>query len=120
MLTFPACKAGFGVPKLNENICAQIERAAHLFRAVAAKAINSRPVGRGGVPNRPDRQEFVDTAASLEALVDSSRYAGDTGECRAGLLDPEPLHPVAHCAKRDAEQLGGRRAVVARLFERLV
>jgi len=73
MLTFPAWEAGFGVPKLNENICAQIERAAHLLRAVAAKATNSRPVGRGGVPNRPDLQEFVDTAASLEALVKRSR-----------------------------------------------
>jgi len=61
------------VPKLSENICAQIERAAQLLRAVAAKGRTSRQVGRGGVPNRPDLQEFVDTAASLEALVKRSR-----------------------------------------------
>ena len=71
------------MPKLSENICAQIERAAQLLRAVAAKATNSRPVGRGGVPNRPDLQEFVDTAAPLEALAsdrgDGSRYAGVLG-----------------------------------------
>jgi hypothetical protein len=64
---------GFAVPKLNENICAQIERAAQLLRAVAGKKITARAVGRGGVPNRPDLQEFVDTAASLEALVKRSR-----------------------------------------------
>ena len=46
MLTFPAWEAGFGVPKLNENISAQIERAAHPLRAVAAKAtISSRSGG---------------------------------------------------------------------------
>jgi len=51
--------------KLNENICAQIELAAQLLRGVAAKGATSKQVGRGGVPNRPDLQEFVDTAASL-------------------------------------------------------
>ena len=61
------------MPKLNENICAQIERAAQLLRAVAAKGTTSKQVGRGGVPNRPDLQEFVDTAASLEAIVKRSR-----------------------------------------------
>ena len=50
---------GFEVPKLSENICAQIERAAQLLRAVAAKGETSKQVGRGGVPNRPDLQEFV-------------------------------------------------------------
>ena len=64
---------GFAVPKLNENICAQIERAAELLRAVAARKVTAKQVGRGGVPNRPDLQEFVDTAASLEALVKRSR-----------------------------------------------
>jgi len=61
------------VTKLNENICAQIELAAQLLRGVAAKGATSKQVGRGGVPNRPDLQEFVDTAASLEALVKRSR-----------------------------------------------
>ena len=61
------------MPKLNENIYAQIERAAQLLRAVAAKGTTSKQVGRGGVPNRPDLQEIVDTAASLEALVKRSR-----------------------------------------------
>ena len=59
--------------KLNENICAQIERAAQLLRAVAAKGKTPKQVGRGGVPNRPEPQEFVDTAASLKALVKRSR-----------------------------------------------
>ena len=59
--------------KLNENLCAQMERAAQLLRAVAAKGTTPRQVGRGGVPNRPDLQEFVDTAASLEAIVKRSR-----------------------------------------------
>jgi hypothetical protein len=67
------CHGGFTVPKLNENICAQIERAAQLLRGIAGKKITARQVGRGGVPNRPDLQEFVDTAASLEALVKRSR-----------------------------------------------
>ena len=57
------------VTKLNENICAQIERAAELLRAAAANRTTTKQVGRGGVPNRPELQEFVDTAASLEALV---------------------------------------------------
>ena len=61
------------MPKLNENVCAQIERAAQLLQAVAAKGTTPRQVGRGGVPNRPDLQEFVDTAASLEAIVKRSR-----------------------------------------------
>jgi len=61
------------VTKLNENICAQIERAAQLLRVVAAKGKTPKQVGRGGVPNRPEPQEFVDTAASLEALVKRSR-----------------------------------------------
>ena len=61
------------MPKLNENICAQIERAAQLLRAVATKGTTSKQVGRGRVPNRPDLQEFVDTAASLEAIVKRSR-----------------------------------------------
>jgi len=58
---------------LNENICAQIERAAQLLRDVAAKRTNARQDGTGGVPNRRDLQEFVDTAASLEALVKRGR-----------------------------------------------
>lgn len=61
------------MPKLNENICAQIERAAQLLRAAAATKATARQAGRGGVLNRPDLQEFVDTAASLEALVKRSR-----------------------------------------------
>jgi hypothetical protein len=65
--------SGKFVTKLNENICAQIERAAQLLRAVVANKTTARQVGRGGVPNRPDLQEFVDTAASLEALVKRSR-----------------------------------------------
>jgi len=66
-----SCVGGGGVevPKLNENICAQIERAAQLLRAAAANGTPSREGGQGGVPKRPDLQEFVDTAASLEALV---------------------------------------------------
>jgi len=60
------------VRTLNENICAQIERAAQLLRAVAAAA-TGREVERGGIPKRPDLQEFVDTAASLEALVKRSK-----------------------------------------------
>ena len=62
------------VTKLNENICAQIERAAELLRGVVVTRTTTRRVGRGGVPpNRPDLQEFVDTAAALEALVKRSR-----------------------------------------------
>ena len=64
---------GLEMPKLNENVCAQIERAAQLLRAVAAKGTSSKQAGRGEVPNRLDLQEFVDTAASLEAIVKRSR-----------------------------------------------
>ena len=42
------------------------------------------------------------------------------GRAEVGLLDPQPLHPVAHRAERDAEQLRRGRAVEARLLERLV
>ena len=58
--------------KLNDNICAQIERAAQLLRESAARYRRGK-AGKGTEPNRPDRQEFVDTAASLEALVKRSR-----------------------------------------------
>ena len=65
---------GAEVARLNENVCAQIERAAKLLRAVAAeKATAAKQIGKGAVPNRPDVQKFVDTAASLEALVKRSR-----------------------------------------------
>lgn len=58
--------------KLNENICEQIERAAQLLRDSAARYRRSK-VDSGNGAKRPDRQEFVDTAASLEALVKRSR-----------------------------------------------
>jgi len=57
------------MPTFNDNICAQIERAAQLLRAAADKRTTAKQMGRGEVPNRPDLQEFFDTAASLEALV---------------------------------------------------
>jgi hypothetical protein len=60
------------VTKLNANICAQIERAAQLLRDSAARYRRSN-VRSDIEPKRPDRQEFVDTAASLEALVKRSR-----------------------------------------------
>jgi len=63
------------VTKLNETICDQIERAAELLRAAAANRTTTKQFGKGGVPNRPELQEFVDTAASLEALV--KRFRGD-------------------------------------------
>ena len=53
--------------KLNANICAQVERAAQLLRAVATTTMGNK------LPKRPDLQEFVDTAASLEAIVKRSR-----------------------------------------------
>ena len=53
--------------KLNENICDQLERAAQLLREVAVS--HARAVGRGGSPTRSTATEFIDVAASLEAIV---------------------------------------------------
>lgn len=54
--------------KLNDNVCAQIERAAEILRDVATK-----PLGRAGAEGSehksPIRREYIDVAASLEALV---------------------------------------------------
>jgi hypothetical protein len=64
---------GSGVAKLNENVCAQIERAAKLLRTAAAERATPKQLGRRGVSARPSFQEFVDTAAALEALIKRSR-----------------------------------------------
>jgi hypothetical protein len=53
--------------KLNENICDQLERAAALLRKVAGSY--PRGVGRGATPTRSTTMEFIDVAASLEAIV---------------------------------------------------
>jgi hypothetical protein len=55
------------VTKLNANVCAQLERAAELLREVASRP-NYR-VGRGASPKKGDVDEFIDVAASLEAIV---------------------------------------------------
>jgi hypothetical protein len=59
------------VAKLNENVCEQIERAAELLREVATR--HKGKVGRGAPPNTPNAEEFIDVAASLEAIVKRER-----------------------------------------------
>ena len=54
--------------KLNDNVCAQIERAAEILRDVATKP-PGRAVAEGSGHKRPIRHEYIDLAASLEALV---------------------------------------------------
>ena len=71
--------------KLNENICAQIERAAQLLRAVAAKGKTPKQVGRGGVPNRPELQESVERFGQIalvfrNSLDDLARSTGQVIE----------------------------------------
>ena len=57
--------------KLNANVCAQLERAAELLREAATR--HKDRVGRGGSPTRPKADEFIDVAASLEAIVKRER-----------------------------------------------
>jgi hypothetical protein len=65
-------RAGWNkVAKLNENVCEQIERAAELLREVATR--HKGKVGRGAPPNTPNAEEFIDVAASLEAIVKRER-----------------------------------------------
>jgi len=52
--------------RLNENICDQLERAAELLREVAVS--HPRGIGRGASSTR-STMEFIDVAASLEAIV---------------------------------------------------
>ena len=53
--------------KLNENVCAQIERAAQLLREVATG--HTGKAGRRALMREPDVEEIIDVAASLEAIV---------------------------------------------------
>ena len=73
--SFPQSAVGGrkAVLKLNENICEQIERAAQLLRDAAARSAGSKRASGDAASKRPARQEFVDTAASLEAMVKRSR-----------------------------------------------
>lgn len=68
---FAMLRKGNEVAKLNENVCAQIERAAELLREAATR--RKGKLGRGATPNPPDVDEFIDVAASLEAIVKRER-----------------------------------------------
>jgi hypothetical protein len=73
MMTLRHASEDIPVTKLNDNVCAQVERAAQLLRWVAASKQTGSKVPIVGLPKHPDVQEFVDTAASLEALIRRSR-----------------------------------------------
>lgn len=62
---------GNEVAKLNENVCAQIERAAELLRQAATR--HRGKIGQAATLNPPNADEFIDVAASLEAIVKRER-----------------------------------------------
>src|SRR5579859_7739465 len=126
----PACHARRSIgtnctssPSRRIKKCAETRRSTIPRKYVCASA-SSRLVNKRSIaspPNSPGGRLMQCTTSSVTAVPRGRASWFGESTTRSGFVvfDAKALHSVAQLAERDAEQLGGRRAVKAGLAERL-